>query len=199
MTSPAPAPRAAMPAPVVEDYLDEDILTVPGQVYALVSIVSPTSAQKSDSCALKIRGVFGTRAEAEAHVRKLQRMDNSFDIFLVDMYKWLMVPPPDVNSIEDQEYADKQLNDLMKGYKESQLAAKQQFAERKRLAIEKGLEAVLTPEERLPRPEPGQHEALFAQPGVHPSAREGDEAGPSARADEAGPSARADEAGPSSS
>lgn len=127
-------------APEAVDMLDEDIITVAGQAFALVSFVSPHSNQRSDKCAMKIRGVFGTREEAASHVKKLMRIDNSFDIFLVDMYKWVPVPP-DPNAVEDQEYTDQFLNELMTGYKESQLAAKQHFAERKRAVIEQGLEA----------------------------------------------------------
>lgn len=160
----SPASAAAPVGQDAPDYLDEDIVTVPGQVYALVSFVSPTSRQRSDKCAMKIRGVFGTREEAAAHVKKLMRMDNAVDIFIADMYKWLPVPP-DPNGIEDQEYTDTFLNDLMKGYKESQLAAKQHFAERKRVLMEEGLEAVLTPEERLPQP---QVPDVFNAPDPHP-------------------------------
>lgn len=161
---------AAAAAPVgqdVPDYLDEDIVTVPGQVFALVSFVSPTSRQKNEKCAMKIRGVFGTREEAAAHVKKLMRMDNSVDIFIAEMYKWLPVPP-DPNGIEDQEYSDKFLNDLMKGYKESQLAAKQHFAERKRAVIEEGLDSALTPEERLPPPTADRLPDVFTAPDPHP-------------------------------
>lgn len=156
----------AAEAPV--DYLDEDIVTVPGQVYALVSFVSPKSSQKGDRCGMKIRGVFGTRDEAAAHVKKLMRMDPSFDIFLVDMYKWVPVPP-DPNAIEDQEYNEQYLNELMKGYKESQLAAKQHFAERKRTLMEEGLEAVLTREERIQPPAPSDIPDVFNAPDTHPS------------------------------
>lgn len=164
------ASTSSAAAPVAQetpDYLDEDIVTVPGQVYALVSFVSPNSRQRSDKCAMKIRGVFGTREEAAAHVKKLMRMDNTVDIFIADMYKWLPVPP-DPNGVEDQEYSEKFLNELMKGYKESQLAAKQHFAERKRVLMEEGLQAVLTPEERLPPPDAPPTD-VFTAPDPHPS------------------------------
>lgn len=131
------------------DFLDDDLVTVPGQAFALVSFVSPRSNQKSDVCAMKIRGVFGTKEEAGAHAKKLMRLDASYDIFMVDMYKWLAVPP-DPNKIEEQEYSEKFLNDMLKDYKKSQLEAKQHFKDRQRLAMEQGLEAVLTPEERVP-------------------------------------------------
>lgn len=134
------------------DFLDDVLVTVPGQVYALVSFVSPRSNQKSDVCAMRLCGVFGTKEEAGAHAKKLMRLDASYDIFMVDMYKWLAVPP-DPNAIEEQEYSEKFLNDMLKDYKETQLKAKQHFKDRKRMAMEQGLEAVLTPEERLPPPE----------------------------------------------
>lgn len=151
----------ASPEPI--DFLDEDVITVPGQAYALVSFVSPTSNQKGDRCAMKIRGVFGTREEVAAHVRKLMRIDNSFDIFLMEMYKWVPVPP-DPNAVEDQEYNETFLNELIKGYKESQLAAKQHFAERKRAVIEQGLDTALLPEERVQPPRD-----VFDAADTHPS------------------------------
>jgi hypothetical protein len=146
------------------DFLDEDVITITGQQYALVSFVSGASSQKSEKCAMKIRGVFATRDEASNHVKKLMRIDDSFDIFLVEMYKWVPVPP-DPNAIEDHEYNESYLNTLLKGYKESQLAAKQHFAERKRAVMEQGLDANLLPEERLPAP-PAD---LFTAVDPHPS------------------------------
>lgn len=135
------------------DFLDEDFVKVGGQNYALVSFVSKDSRQKAegDKIGVKIRGVFATKEEAEAHIKKLMKFDNSFDVYLVDMYKWLLVPPNN-DDIEDHRYQEQYLNDMVQGYKESQLLAKQQFEERKRLIMERGLDATLTPEERVPAP-----------------------------------------------
>lgn len=167
MATPASASAATSAATPI-DYLDEDVITVPGQAYALVSFVSPQANQKADKCAMKIRGVFGSRDEASAHVKKLMRVDNSFDIFLVEMYKWVPVSP-DPNDIQDQEYSDAYLNQLMRGYQESQLAAKQFFAERKREVIEQGLDTTLTPEERIPPPPEGVPTNVFTDADPHPS------------------------------
>jgi hypothetical protein len=136
------------------DFLDEDIVKVGGQQFAAISLVSRTTNQKveSDKIALKIRGVFATKEEAEAHIRRLIKTDPEFDIFVVDMYKWLLLPP-NLDEIENHEYQEPFLNDLIKGHKESQLLAKQQFEERKRLIMEKNLDAALSKEERLPPPE----------------------------------------------
>ena len=165
----------------VTDFLDEDIITVPGQTYALVSFVGPQCSQQSDKCAMKIRGVFATMEEASNHVKKLMRLDNSFDIYVMDLYKWVPVPP-NPNDIQNQEYTEPFLNDLIKGYKESQLAAKQHFAERKRAVMEKGLDANLLPEERVDQaPGPSADSSasagpstsipdVFNAPDTHPSA-----------------------------
>lgn len=140
------------------DFLDEDFVKVSGQNYALISFVSKNSRQKletsggdSEKIGIKIRGVFGTKEEAEAHVKKLMKFDNAFDIYVTELYKWLLAPP-NTDEIEDQVYQEDYLNDMVKGYKEAQLLAKQQFEERKRLIKEKGLEAALSKEERLPEP-----------------------------------------------
>ena len=136
------------------DFLDEDLVKVSGQSFALISVVSKNTRQRTDSdkIGIKIRGVFATKQEAEAHIRKLMKFDNAFDVYLVDMYKWLLLPP-DNEQIEDHKYQEEYLNDLIQGYKESQALAKQQFEERKRLIKEKGLDVALTPEEKIPPPE----------------------------------------------
>lgn len=136
------------------DYLEVDLITVPGQNYALASFVSPQSRQKGDACGMKLRGVFATREEAQAHAKLLMKMDNTFDIYLYDMYKWVLIPP-DPSMIDDQEYQEGFLNEMIKGYRQNNLEAKQHFAERKRKLMEEGLNAVLTEEERIPEPKPG--------------------------------------------
>ncbi len=135
------------------DVLEEDVITVPGQLYALVSFVSPTGNQRNDKFGMKIRGCFATREEASAYVRRLQKFDNAFDIFLVDMYKWLLIPP-DANAVESQEYQEEFLQSMVQGYHESQALAKQHFLERKQAVMEEGLDKHLAPHERLAPPPP---------------------------------------------
>ncbi|ABU44120.1 hypothetical protein PBCVNY2B_651R [Paramecium bursaria Chlorella virus NY2B] len=133
--------------------LEPDYLSIPGQSYALVSFIGPEyCSQKSDRFAMKIRGVFATEEEAGAHVKRLQRSgDNSVDIFLVSMYNWVPCPPNPME-IETQEYQEEFLQDLMKGYAESQRSAKELFHERKERVMKEGLDANLLPEERIPPP-----------------------------------------------
>jgi hypothetical protein len=121
------------------DFLEEDTITIPSQKFALISIVSPQSNQKANISAMKIKGVFEHKEDAQKYVSKLMQHDDTYDIYLVDMYKWLAVPP-DVTSIEGQVHQEKQLNDIIQGHKEQQLLAKSHFEERKRFEVEKKLE-----------------------------------------------------------
>ena len=112
--------------------LQRTYTTVPGQLYALISIVGPEGCnQKSEKFGLKILGAFGTRDEAANHAKKLQEEDATFDILLVDMYQWALIPP-ELSEVEDVHYNEKRLEEIMTGYRENQKAAAKMFEERKR-------------------------------------------------------------------
>jgi hypothetical protein len=111
--------------------LAQDYTTVPGQLFACISIVGPDCPQKNDKFGLKIRGAFNTRDEAANHAKRLQKEDATFDIYVVDMYKWLLIPP-DRDHIEDVHYNDEKLEEIMSKYHENQAMATKMFEERKR-------------------------------------------------------------------
>jgi len=115
--------------------LEQDYITVPGQNFVCLSIVGPSCPQKTDKFGIKIRGCFGTREEAANHAKRLQKEDATFDIFVADMYKFLLIPP-DPTEIEDSHYAEEKLEELMTGYRENQRAAAKLFEERKRDMME---------------------------------------------------------------
>lgn len=110
--------------------LEQDYTTVPGQIYACLSIVGPECPQKNDKFGIKIRGAFANRDEAANHAKRLQKEDPTFDIYVVDMYKWLLIPP-DSSKIEDVHYTNEKLEEIMTGYKENQAQAARMFNERK--------------------------------------------------------------------
>tara|TARA_R110002074_G_scaffold876_4_gene5351 strand:+ start:1986 stop:2813 length:828 start_codon:yes stop_codon:yes gene_type:complete len=130
--------------------LEQDYTVVPGQVFACLSVVGPECPQKTDKFGIKIRGCFATNAEAAAHAKRLQKEDATFDIYVVDMYKWLLIPP-DPDKIEDTHYNDNQLEEMMSSYRENQAMGKKLFEERKRDAMAK--------------PIPGAEEGAFSKPG----------------------------------
>ena len=115
--------------------LEQDYTTVPGQLYACLSVVGPEAPQKNDKFGIKIRGAFATRDEAASHAKRLQKEDSTFDIYVVDMYKWLLIPP-DPLKIEDVHYQNEKLEEIMSGYKENQAEATRLFNERKRDMME---------------------------------------------------------------
>jgi hypothetical protein len=111
--------------------LEQDYTTVPGQLFACLSVVGPECPQKTDKFGIKIRGAFSTRDEAAKHAKRLQKEDSTFDIYVVDMYKWLLIPP-DASKIDDVHYTNDKLEEIMVGYKENQSQAAKLFEERKR-------------------------------------------------------------------
>ena len=118
----------------LDENVDKDTEKVSGQNYALISVVSPQGGQKSENICLKIKGVFNTLEDANKHAEMLQKIDSTFDIYVVEMYSWLLVPP-DPTLIE-QKHVDSKLNEIIGGHRESQLKAKMYFEERKRELIE---------------------------------------------------------------
>ena len=115
--------------------LEQDYTTVPGQLYACLSVVGPEAPQKNDKFGIKIRGAFASRDEAASHAKRLQKEDSTFDIYVVDMYQWLLIPP-DPLKIEDVHYQNEKLEEIMSGYKENQAEAARMFNERKRDMME---------------------------------------------------------------
>ena len=111
--------------------LEQDYTTVPGQLFACLSVVGPECPQKTDKFGIKIRGAFSTREEAASHAKRLQKEDSTFDIYVVDMYKWLLIPP-DPSTIEDAHYTNEKLEEIMSKYRENQSLAAKMFEERKR-------------------------------------------------------------------
>jgi hypothetical protein len=124
--------------------LEQDFLTVPGQLFALISMVGPDMPQKNEKLGLKIRGCFMTREEAGSHAKRLQKEDPMVDIYVVDMYKWLLVPP-DRDQIQDVHYQNEKLEEIMQGYTKNQREAAIHFEKRKKDMMAKPIEGSDTP------------------------------------------------------
>jgi hypothetical protein len=134
--------------------LEQDYTVVPGQLYACLSIVGPSCPQKTDQFGIKIRGAFATRDEAANHAKRLQKEDSTFDIYVVDMFKWLLIPP-DPTTIADAHYTNEKLEEIMTKYQENQAQAAKMFEERKR-----DMMAVRTPGD-MPYIKPGDENSKY--------------------------------------
>ena len=119
----------------MERNLETDTMKVSGQNWACVSFVSPTGNQKCTSLGMKIRGVFEQQSEAVDYIKRLIRIDPTFDIFVCEMYNWCLVPP-DPEMITNQTYQDETLNTIIGEYRKNQIYAKEHFEERKREMVE---------------------------------------------------------------
>jgi len=115
---------------------------------------------------IKVRGVFPSEAEAAIKAKRLQKADPNFNIYMGGVGKW-MAWEPDPNKVVDQEYANDQLNSLMKKYRENEDAREQFYTEQKnkRVGGSKTRDAVdatnmtITPVEEAPAPAPPSAEA----------------------------------------
>ena len=67
---------------------------------------------------IKVRGVYDTVREANMRAKILQRKDPNFHVFVGQVGYWLPWDPA-CQDIENQEYQEGELNNLMKKYKEN--------------------------------------------------------------------------------
>lgn len=120
------------------DYLDEDP-PISGQQWICVSFLSPEGIKNCKIRGFKFRGAFGTRQEAEAHAKEIQdKLDPDFHIYVGEGFKWLPWNQ-DPETVENQEYHEKELNELMKATKENLLLKKQHENERKKQQIQEAM------------------------------------------------------------
>jgi hypothetical protein len=80
---------------------------------------------------IKIRGSYDSIVEARKRAETLKRTDPNFNVFIAEVGCWCpWAPNPE--DIQDQEYAETQLNTLMKKYREQNIARDIEYEERKR-------------------------------------------------------------------
>lgn len=79
---------------------------------------------------IKVRGVFPSEAEATIKAKRLQKSDPNLNIYMGYVGKW-MAWEPDPNLVKDQEYANEELNTLMKKYRENEEARDSFYTEQK--------------------------------------------------------------------
>ena len=83
---------------------------------------------------LKVRGVFDSIEEAKTRSEFIKKIDNKFDIFIGEVGCWCPWSP-NPNDLQNQEYAETQLNTLMKKYKENMESKDALFEQRKQESI----------------------------------------------------------------
>jgi hypothetical protein len=75
---------------------------------------------KTSMRALKVRGVYESHKEAEVRARALQRRDQNFHVFVGTVGAWLPWDP-EADRVQNEEYLNDELNNLIKEYKKNQV------------------------------------------------------------------------------
>ena len=108
-----------------KDYLYEDP-AVPNQKFVCISILTPKNFKdsKETMSTLKVRGCYESFEEASKRGEFLRNIDPHINVYVGEVGKWLPFDD-DPEKAKQQEYQNKQLNNLMKGYLENQEKAKE--------------------------------------------------------------------------
>jgi len=101
------------------------------QSFAVVSIIPDPSSKSENNeeysaCALKIHGSFPNEDSASVHAKSLQAKCSEFNIHVVDMYRWLTIPP-NIQNMKRSIYPDinGKLNELLDGHSDNQAKAEE--------------------------------------------------------------------------
>lgn len=79
---------------------------------------------------IKVRGTFETLKEAQTRAELLRRMGDKFDIYVGQVGVWCPWSP-NPEDLQEQEYAEEQLNTLMKEYKNNMSLKDELYTKRK--------------------------------------------------------------------
>jgi len=101
---------------------------------------------------IKVRGVFDTIREAQVRAEVLKKLDGKFHVYVAEVGAWCPWSP-NPEEIQQQEFAETQLNTMMKHYKDNQIKKDIFYEERKRelqfMKVKKELEADTWAENKL--------------------------------------------------
>ena len=97
---------------------------------------------------LKIRGVYDTQREANVRAQILRKKDPSFNVFVGQVGYWLPWDP-EAEAVQEQEYQEGQLNELVKKYKENLSCRDDLYEQEKNEKIEKAKKEINAKKEAL--------------------------------------------------
>ena len=97
------------------------------QKFICLSFLTNKDIPTNNSTVTGIRfgGAFDTYDEACIQAKTIQQIDQYHNVFVGEGGKWLPFDPnPNSDAVKDSEYGNEQLNELMKGHKDTQEKAK---------------------------------------------------------------------------
>ena len=90
---------------------------------------------------IKVRGVFDTLREAQVRAEVLKKMGDKFDIFVGQVGCWCPWSP-NPQEMQDQQYTEAHLNELMHQYQDNMSVRDQVFQDRKDAKVKAAADAV---------------------------------------------------------
>ena len=108
---------------------------------------------------IKIRGTYDTMKEAEVRAKRLQKRDPNHHVYVAQVGYWLPWDPnPD--NIQNQEYANEQLNKLMKNYVENKNQKDDLFAKETEFKKQQAREENMRRKDYINKTEEEKEEAI---------------------------------------
>jgi multidrug efflux pump subunit AcrB len=128
------------------DFLDEDI-EIRNQKFCVLSYTLPPPGSNNkgkqrigfDTPMIKVRGSYSTVEDCESRIETLKKSDPYFHMYIASVGVWgsLLTEEQHKESGTSAVFMNKDMNDFMQGYKQSQDKKTEEFEERKRALVEK--------------------------------------------------------------
>lgn len=109
-----------------------DRARVPNQNFQVISCVAPEGTRvKCKNIAIKFSPCFNTEEEANRHAEIIRNEDPRFDVDVIDMYNWIVVPKSEeVKPFVRKQYADKFLNNILRGQQQALMQSRKEIDDR---------------------------------------------------------------------
>jgi len=101
---------------------------------------------------VKVRGVYETQREAEVKAKQLQKRDRTFHVFVGSVGQWLPWDPC-ADRVQNEEYLESELNNLMKEYKKNEINKDMFYEDQKRDKKDEALKERLESEKEMKKQE----------------------------------------------
>ena len=129
------------------------------------------SDKKTSVRGVKVRGVYDSYGQAEKRAKQLQRTDRSFHVFVGQVGYWLPWDP-NADQVQDEEYLESELNNLMGEYKKNEINRDIFYEDQKREKLKdaakklKEHEAEHAIEDKLDEPDPWMNSKFKSAPAT---------------------------------
>ena len=128
------------------------------------------SNKKTSVRGVKVRGVYDSYGQAEKRAKELQRTDRSFHVFVGQVGYWLPWDP-NADQVQEEEYLESELNNLMGEYKKNEINRDIFYEEQKREKLKEAAKNLKEHEDKniedkLDEPDPWMNSKFKSAPAT---------------------------------